>query len=46
MTAGELENGFKGLLQRIYEAGFVEERRRRFFERQSQLRSARSDALS
>lgn len=42
MSAAELENGFKDLLQRIYEAGFVEERRRRFFERQSQLRRERA----
>lgn len=38
MTVAELENGFRDLARRIYDTGFIEERRRRFFARQSELR--------
>jgi radical SAM superfamily enzyme YgiQ (UPF0313 family) len=41
MTVAELETGFRELGRRIYDTGFIEERRRRFFERQSELRRAR-----
>ena len=41
MSVPELEGGFRDLVKRIYDTGFVEERRRRFFERQSALRQAR-----
>lgn len=44
MTVGELEMGFRNLVRRIYETGFIEERRRRFFERQAALRRARMEA--
>jgi radical SAM superfamily enzyme YgiQ (UPF0313 family) len=44
MSAAELENGFRDLARRIYDSGFVEERRRRFFERQSALRRVRVPA--
>jgi radical SAM superfamily enzyme YgiQ (UPF0313 family) len=33
MTVEELETGFRDLMRRIYEGGFVSERRRRFFRR-------------
>jgi radical SAM superfamily enzyme YgiQ (UPF0313 family) len=48
MTVAELENGFRDLARRIYDTGFIEERRRRFFERQSALRKKRiqSDAAA
>ena len=42
MSVTELEQGFRGLARRIYDAGFIEERRRRFFERQSVLRRERA----
>ncbi len=42
MSVPELEGGFRDLVKRIYDTGFVEERRRRFFERQSALRQARA----
>lgn len=38
MSVSELENGFRDLLTRIYDKDFIEERRRRFFIRQSELR--------
>jgi radical SAM superfamily enzyme YgiQ (UPF0313 family) len=38
MSVAELENGFRGLLTRVYDAGFIEERRRRFFARRAELR--------
>ena len=41
MSVVELETGFRDLARRIYDTGFIEERRRRFFERQSALRRAR-----
>ena len=41
MSVTELEAGFRDLAGRIYDTGFIEERRRRFFERQSELRRAR-----
>ena len=40
MSVAELENGFRGLAARIYDSGFIEERRRRFFRRQDVLRRA------
>ena len=43
MTVTELETGFRDLARRIYETGFIEERRRRFFERQSALCRVRTD---
>lgn len=42
MSVTELETGFRDLGRRIYDSGFIEERRRRFFKRQSELRSERS----
>ena len=39
MSVSELENGFRDLAQKIYDKDFIEERRRRFFKRQSELRS-------
>lgn len=42
MSVTELETGFRELGRRIYDTGFIEERRRRFFERQSELRRART----
>lgn len=42
MSVGELEKSFKELLRRMYDTGFIKERRRRFFERQSALRKARA----
>lgn len=44
MTVAELENGFRDLAHRIYDTGFIEERRRRFFARQSDLRRQRAEA--
>ena len=41
MSVAELETGFRDLLRRIYDTGLIEERRRRFFERQSALRRTR-----
>ena len=40
MSVAELEHGFRELGRRIYDSAFIEERRRRFFKRQSELRSA------
>ncbi len=40
MSVSELEHGFRELGRRIYDSAFIEERRRRFFKRQSELRSA------
>ena len=44
MTVAELENGFRDLARRIYDTDFIEERRRRFFARQSDLRRQRAEA--
>lgn len=41
MSVSELENGFRDLAQKIYDKDFIEERRRRFFKRQSELRHLR-----
>lgn len=41
MSVVELETGFRDLARRIYDTGIIEERRRRFFERQSALRRTR-----
>ena len=41
MTVSELADGFRDLARRIYDEGFIEERRRRFFQRQSALRRQR-----
>lgn len=41
MTVDELETGFRDLMRRMYDGGFVSERRRRFFRR---LRSKRREA--
>jgi radical SAM superfamily enzyme YgiQ (UPF0313 family) len=46
MSVAELEKGFRELGKRIYDTAFIEERRRRFFERQSELRRARVLAVS
>jgi hypothetical protein len=46
MTVSELENSFRDLARRIYDAGFIEERRRRFFARQSELRKQRRGEAS
>ena len=43
MTVAELADGFRDLARRIYDEAFIEERRRRFFQRQSALRRARID---
>ena len=45
MTVAELENGFRDLARRIYDTDFIEERRRKFFARQSELRSQRMTGL-
>ena len=41
MNVAELANGFRDLARRIYDDGFIEERCRRFFQRQSTLRRER-----
>jgi radical SAM superfamily enzyme YgiQ (UPF0313 family) len=41
MTVSELEQGFRDLAGRIYDTDFIEQRRRRFFARQSELRRQR-----
>ena len=43
MSVAELAEGFRDLARRIYDDGFIEERRRRFFQRQSALRRERSN---
>jgi radical SAM superfamily enzyme YgiQ (UPF0313 family) len=40
MSVTALEAGFRQLAGRIYDTAFIEERRRRFFKRQSRLRKA------
>jgi radical SAM superfamily enzyme YgiQ (UPF0313 family) len=45
MTVSELERGFRDLAGRIYDTDFIEQRRRRFFVRQSELRRQRAAAL-
>lgn len=42
MSVAELESGFRDLGRRIYDSEFIEERRRRFFRRQNELRQARA----
>ncbi len=42
MSVSELELGFRELGQRIYDTAFIDERRRRFFQRQSELRVQRA----
>jgi radical SAM superfamily enzyme YgiQ (UPF0313 family) len=42
MSVTELEGGFRDLARRIYDSGFIEERRRRFFQRQSEIRTGRA----
>ena len=42
MTVSELEAGFRELGHRIYDDAFIDERRRAFFKRQSELRQERS----
>lgn len=39
MTETELVSGLQDLVRRLYDDGFIEERRRKFFKRQSELRS-------
>lgn len=39
MSVTELEEGFRDLAAKIYDQDFIEERRRRFFKRQSELRT-------
>jgi radical SAM superfamily enzyme YgiQ (UPF0313 family) len=41
MSVTDLESGFRKLTAQIYDSNFVEERRRRFFARQSELRRQR-----
>jgi hypothetical protein len=41
MSVAELESGFRKLLSQLYDDDFVEERRRRYFARQSELRRDR-----
>ncbi len=45
MTVAELADGFRDLARRIYDDAFIEERRRRFFQRQSVLRRERSASI-
>lgn len=42
LSVTELENGFRNLICQLYDTGFVEERRRRFFLRQTELRKQRN----
>jgi radical SAM superfamily enzyme YgiQ (UPF0313 family) len=42
LSVSELESGFRSLLSKLYDDDFVEERRRRFFARQSDLRRERA----
>ncbi len=42
MSVEELETGFRELGRRLYDDAFIEERRRAFFRRQSDLRQARA----
>ena len=42
MSVGELESGFRDLARRIYDSGFIEDRRRRFFARQDERRRQRA----
>jgi radical SAM superfamily enzyme YgiQ (UPF0313 family) len=42
MSVTELESGFRDLARRIYDTGFIEERRRRFFARQNERRQQRA----
>ena len=42
MSIAELENGFRNLGQQIYDRDFIEARRRRFLQRQSELRQQRA----
>ncbi|MDC3255218.1 B12-binding domain-containing radical SAM protein [bacterium] len=42
MSVTELETGFRELGHRIYDDAFIDERRRAFFKRQSELRQERS----
>lgn len=42
MSVSELEEGFRGLIGRVYDPDFIEERRRRFFARQDELRRGRA----
>jgi radical SAM superfamily enzyme YgiQ (UPF0313 family) len=44
MSVAELENGFRDLGRKIYDQDFIEERRRRFFQRQNELRQQRAAA--
>ena len=46
MSVGELEHGFRDLGRRIYDTKFIEERRRKFFARQSALRRKRVKAAA
>jgi radical SAM superfamily enzyme YgiQ (UPF0313 family) len=46
MTVAELENGFRDLGRRIYDTNFIEERRRRFFARQSAQRRKRAASVA
>lgn len=42
MSVAELESGFRDLARRIYDSDFIEDRRRRFFARQNDLRQRRA----
>jgi radical SAM superfamily enzyme YgiQ (UPF0313 family) len=42
MSVEELETGFRDLIRRLYDSDFIEERRRRFFKRQNELRQQRA----
>jgi hypothetical protein len=45
MGVAELERGFRELGQRFYDTAFIDERRRRFFKRQSKLRVKRTGSI-
>ena len=42
LSVAELESGFRDLARRIYDSGFIESRRRRFFARQNERRQQRA----
>jgi len=42
MSVEELENGFRDLVGRIYDSGFIEKRRRQFLKRRNELRQDRA----
>lgn len=44
MSVTELEQGFRDLGRRLYDAAFIEERRRRYFEKRIEAKQARAEA--